>query len=189
MGIVSFGRIGQAIAARALPFGVDLVVYDPYVDDAAVAAAGARRVDKDELLAVSDVLVLQVPMTTETRHFLGPAEFAAVKPGVLVINTGRGPTVDNAALYAAILSGRVAGAGLDDPEEEPAKRAQWSPADNPLFSLPNVIVTPHAAYYSEESIRAAREIAASEVRRVLTGERPLNPVNRVALLDALHAPR
>jgi D-3-phosphoglycerate dehydrogenase len=75
----------------------------------------------------------------------------------------------------------VAGAGLDDPEEEPAKRAAWDPEDNPLFSLENVIVTPHAAYYSEQSIRLAREIAASEVRRVLTGERPLNPVNNVRL--------
>ncbi len=188
MGIVSFGRIGQAIAERARPFGVEMVVHDPYVDEAAIRAAGARRVDKAGLLAVSDVIVMQVPMTAETRHFLGPAEFAAMKPGALVVNTGRGPTIDNRALYEALVAGRVAGAALDDPEEEPAKRAEWSPADNPLFSLPNVIVTPHAAYYSEESIRAAREIAASEVRRVLTGERPRNPVNAVALLDGLAAP-
>ena len=92
--------------------------------------------------------------------------------GAIVVNTGRGPTIDNKALYDALVSGRVAGAGLDDPEEEPAKRADWSAADNPLFSLPNVIVTPHAAYYSEESIRLARETAASEVARVLTGETP-----------------
>lgn len=187
VGIVSFGRIGQAIAERARAFGVELVVFDPYVDEAVVAAAGARRVDKAELLAVSDVLMMQVPMTAETRHFLGPAEFAAVKPGVIVINTGRGPTVDNRALHDALVSGRVAAAGLDDPEEEPAKRAAWTPADNPLFALPNVVVTPHAAYYSEESIRAARTIAASEVRRVLTGERPLNPVNAVSLLSRLPA--
>ena len=76
-------------------------------------------------------------------------------------------------------------AGLDDPEEEPAKRAHWDPADNPLFTLPNVLVTPHAAYYSEESIRSAREIAADEVARVLTGRRPNNPVNAVDLLDRL----
>lgn len=187
VGIVSFGRIGQAIADRAKPFGVEIVVFDPYVDDGVVAASGARRVDKAELLAVSDVLMMQVPMTAETRHFLGPAEFAAVKPGVIVINTGRGPTIDNQALHAALLSGRVAAAGLDDPEEEPAKRAHWSPADNPLFALPNVIVTPHAAYYSEESIRAARTIAASEVARVLQGIRPLNPVNTVSLLERLPA--
>lgn len=185
MGIVSFGRIGQAIAERAKPFGVEILVYDPYVDAATLARFGVRQVDKEALLAHSDIIVMQVPMTSETHHFLGEKELAAIKPGMLLINTGRGPTIDNKALHAALLSGRVGAAGLDDPEEEPAKRASWNPADNPLFSLPNVIVTPHAAYYSEESIRAAREIAASEVRRVLTGHRPLNPVNSVDFLKTL----
>ena len=118
-------------------------------------------------------------MTEETRHFLGPDEFAKMRPGAIVVNTGRGPTVDNNALYEALVSGHLAGAGLDDLEEEPAKRAAWSTHDNPLFSLPNVIITPHSAYYSEESIRIARETAANEVARVLTGERPRNPVNCV----------
>jgi D-3-phosphoglycerate dehydrogenase len=185
MGIVSFGKIGQAIADRAKPFGVEIVVHDPYVDPAALARHGVRQVDKDTLLGISDVLVMQVPMTRETHHFLGESEFARVKPGVLIVNTGRGPTINNKALHAALVSGRVAAAGLDDPEEEPAKRVGWKPDGNPLFALPNVVVTPHAAYYSEQSIRAAREIAASEVRRVLTGTMPLNPVNRVALLDRL----
>jgi D-3-phosphoglycerate dehydrogenase len=122
---------------------------------------------------------MQVPMTADTRHFLGPREFAIAKPGAIIVNTGRGPTIDNRALYDALVSGKVAGAGIDDPEEEPAKRASWNAAENPLFSLPNVIVTPHAAYYSEESIRLARETAASEVARVLTGQSPRNPVNAV----------
>jgi D-3-phosphoglycerate dehydrogenase / 2-oxoglutarate reductase len=178
-GIVSFGKIGRAIAARAKAFGVDLLVYDPFIPDGAAAAHDAVRVGKDELLARSDVIFMQVPMTIETRHFLGAREFAIVKPGTIVVNTGRGPTIDNQALYDALVSGKVSAAGLDDPEEEPAKRASWSAAQNPLFSLPNVIVTPHAAYYSEQSIRLARETAASEVARVLTGQSPRNPVNNV----------
>jgi D-3-phosphoglycerate dehydrogenase len=180
MGIVSFGQIGRAIAARALSFGVKLVVYDPYIEADAVTRIGGEIVEKDELLRRSDFVMMQVPMTEETRHFLGPREFEIVKPGALVVNTGRGPTIDNAALYAALVSGRVAGAALDDPEEEPAKRASWSPSGNPLFSLPNVIVTPHVAYYSEESIELARKIASQEVARVLTGGEPNNPVNQIS---------
>jgi D-3-phosphoglycerate dehydrogenase len=185
MGIVSFGKIGQAIAARAQAFGVAVVVYDPYLPPEQVRAAGAEPLSKDDLLGRADVVMMQVPMTPQTRHFLGAAEFAQMRPGVIVVNTGRGPTIDNRALYQAIVAGRVAGAGLDDPEEEPAKRASWDPKDNPLFSLPNVIVTPHSAYYSEESIRLARQTAASEVARVLTGQRPHNPVNAIGSAPTL----
>ncbi|QWN35878.1 C-terminal binding protein [Cobetia sp. 4B] len=180
VGIVSFGAIGQAIAQRAKAFGAQVITHDPYVDSATIAAHQVAAVDKGALLAESDVVMMQVPMTTETRHFLSEEEFRSMKPNALVVCTGRGPTIDNRALYKALSEGWIAGAGLDDPEEEPAKRKHWSPNDNPLFSLPNVIVTPHAAYYSEESLRAARTIAAQEVARMLTDQAPLNPVNTPA---------
>lgn len=179
MGVVSFGKIGQAIAVRAKAFGVKVVVYDPFLPEETAQKHGVDLVSKDALLAQSDYLLMQAPMTPETRHFLSDAEFAAMKPGAIVVNTGRGPTIDNKALFRALTEGTLMAAGLDDPEEEPAKRLHWDPADNPLFSLPNVLVTPHAAYYSEESIRAAREGAASQVARVLTGQDPVYPVNAV----------
>jgi D-3-phosphoglycerate dehydrogenase len=181
MGIVSFGKIGQAICERARSFGVHLLTYDPYLPAGFAESRGVQSVSKNEILEQSDFLVMQVPMNDDTHHFLSDEEFARMKTGAFVINTGRGPTIDNAALYRALKAGKIAGAGLDDPEEEPAKRVQWKPSDNPLFSLPNVLVTPHTAYYSEESIRTARETAASEVARVINGEPPLNPVNAEAL--------
>ncbi len=177
MGIVSLGRIGQAIARRAKPFGVRVIAYDPYLDASVARDLGVELVDKDTLVSQSNYILMQAPMTPETRHFLSDAEFAAMPPGAILVNTGRGPTVDNKALYRALTEGTLAGAGLDDPEEEPAKRAKWDPADNPIFSLSNVIVTPHVAYYSEESIQQARETAASEVARALRGERPKNLLN------------
>lgn len=181
VGIVSFGKIGQAIARRAKAFEVNVIAYDPFLPKEVADAAGVHLVGKEELLRAADHILMQAPMTPETRHFLSDAEFAMMKPGAILVNTGRGPTVDNKALYRALTEGPLAAAGLDDPEEEPAKRATWDPADNPIFSLPNVVVTPHAAYYSEESILAARETAASEVARVLTGLTPRYPVNADAL--------
>lgn len=181
MGVVSFGKIGQAIAARAQAFGVNVIAFDPFLSAEVAAQHNAELVSKADLLARSDYILMQAPMTPETRHFLSDAEFAAMKPGAILVNTGRGPTVDNKALHRALTEGHIAAAGLDDPEEEPAKRANWSPDDNPIFTLPNVLVTPHAAYYSEESIRAARVIAATQVAKVLTGQEPDYTVNADAL--------
>ena len=132
MGIVSFGKIGQAIAERARAFGVQVVAYDPYLAAKRSSALGASsRSPRTSCLSRSHVVMMQVPMTAETRHFLGPAEFARMRPGAIVVNTGRGPTIDNKALYDALASGHLAGAGLDDPEEEPAKRADMESAGQP----------------------------------------------------------
>ena len=105
----------------------------------------------------------------------------------MLINSARGPIVEDAALYRALKEGWIAGAGLDDIEEGPAKQRDWKPT-NALFSLDNVIITPHAAYYSEEAIRTVRDFAAREVARVLTGKPPLSPVN-AAQLAMVRPPR
>jgi D-3-phosphoglycerate dehydrogenase / 2-oxoglutarate reductase len=187
MGVVSFGRIGRAIAERGKAFGLRIIVYDPYVGDEVLAAHGAERVDRDTIIAHSDYLMMQVPMTAETHHFLGEAELRRMKRGAIIINTGRGPTIDNVALARALRDNRIAAAGLDDLEEEPAKQRTWVPAGNPLMAFDKVLITPHSAYYSEESIRLAREVAAREVLRVLTGQRPCNPVNKVRLADGSYS--
>ena len=181
MGIISLGKIGQAIVSRVQAFGVDVIAYDPYLAAEVAAELGVELVSKADLLARSDYILMQAPMTPDTHHFLSDAEFAAMKPGTILVNTGRGPTVDNKALYRALSEGHLAAVGLDDLEEEPAKRASWTPGDNPIFTLPNVLVTPHSAYYSEESIRAARVTAATQVAKVLTGRKPDYTVNAEAL--------
>ena len=176
IGLLSFGAIARAIGARATGFGMRVITHDPYVSDADIAAHGATPVSFDQLLEQSDYLVVQAPLTQETQHLIGEAELRRMKPTAFLINTARGPIVSDEALYRGLREGWIAGAGLDDIEEEPAKQRDWKP-DNPLFTLPNAVVTPHSAYYSEESIHTVRDFAAHEVVRVLTGQRPLSPVN------------
>lgn len=179
MGIVSFGRIGRAIAERGEALGLQVVAYDPFVDVAVFRAADVESVDREEIFRRSDFLMMQVPMTAETWHFAGEKELRSMPRNGILINTGRAQTVDNAALLKLLEEGHLAGAGLDDIEEEPAKQKNWSPRGNPLFALSNVIITPHAAYYSEESIQLARKTAAEEVVRVLQGQRPRFAVNSI----------
>ena len=120
--------------------------------------------------------MIQAPLTRDTRNLIGEVQLRRMKPSAVLINTARGPIVNDNALYRALKEGWIAGAGLDDIEEEPAKQRDWKPT-NPLFSLDNVAITPHAAYYSEESIHTVRDFAAQEVVRVLSGHQPLSPVN------------
>ncbi len=137
----------------------------------------------DELIEQADYLVVQGPLTKETHHLIGEEELRRMKRTSFLINTARGPIVSDAALYRALSEGWIAGAGLDDIEEEPAKRLNWKPV-NPLFTLPNAVITPHAAYYSQEAIAAVRDFAAHEVVRVLTGQQPISPVNAEELASA-----
>jgi hypothetical protein len=143
-------------------------------------------VSLEELLDQADYLVIQAPLTKETHHLIGESELRRMKPTAILINTARGPIVSDQALYQALSKGWIAGAGLDDIEEEPAKQRDWAPA-NPLFGLDNVIITPHAAYYSEEAIHTVRDFAASEVVRVLTGQPPLSAVNAAQVASTRRA--
>jgi D-3-phosphoglycerate dehydrogenase / 2-oxoglutarate reductase len=176
LGLLSFGAIAQAIGRRAAGFGLRLIASDPYMPAADITARGAAPVTLEELLEQSDYLVIQAPLTKETHHLIGEPELRRMKRTAVLVNTARGPIVSDKALYRALSENWIAGAGLDDIEEEPAKQRGWTPA-NPLFGLDNVIITPHAAYYSEEAIHTVREFAAREVVRVLAGQKPLSPVN------------
>jgi D-3-phosphoglycerate dehydrogenase / 2-oxoglutarate reductase len=176
LGIVGLGNLGRAIAERAHAFGLELVAYDPYVDAASASRSGATLVPFEELLETSDYVVIQAPLTAETHALFDRDAIGRMKRGAVLVNTARGPIVDGAALRDALSEGRLAGAALDDLPEEPAKRREWRP-DDPLLGLPNCLVTPHVAYYSDDSIRYARTFAAEEVVRVLRGEPPRSPVN------------
>jgi D-3-phosphoglycerate dehydrogenase len=184
-GLLAFGSIARSIAEKVRAFGVELWAHDPFQADEDLIARGVRPVTFDELIEGSDYLVIQSPLTAETRGLFDEDMLQRMKRSAILVNTARGPIVDDEALYLALTQGWIAGAALDDLEEEPAKQRSWKP-DNPLFALDNVIITPHAAYYSEQSIRIVREIASNEVVRVLTGQRPLSPVNIVGIEPELH---
>jgi D-3-phosphoglycerate dehydrogenase len=174
VGIIGLGRIGQVLARKVRGLGMDLVAYDPFLDDAAVSALGARPLTLDELLATSDYVSIHTPLTPETRHLIGAAELARMKPTACLINVARGGVVDQAALVAALGEGRLAGAGVDVFEAEPL------PLDDPLLALDNVILSPHAAHHSLESMNELRGRVIADVAAVLAGEDPHFPVNTVA---------
>ena len=181
VGLYSFGAIAREVARRMKGFGVkNIIACDPYADKKEAVAEGVTLVSFEELLTRSDYLVIQAPLTDETRGRFSEAELRRMKKGSILVNTARGPIVRDQDLYRVLRDGWLSGAGLDDIEEEPAKRAHWKPT-NPLFSLDNVIITPHAAYYSEQSIQIVRRFASEEAVRVLKGDPPLSPVNKVAM--------
>ena len=187
VGLFSFGAIAKEVARRMKGFGVKAVIAcDPYADEKDADAEGVRLVPFEEMLTKSDYLVIQAPLTAETRGRFGEAELRRMKKGAILVNTARGPIVKDEDLYRVISDGWLGGAGLDDIEEEPAKRVNWKPT-NPLFGLENVIITPHAAYYSEQSIQIVRRFASEEAVRVLQGKAPRSPVNEFAMPIGLSA--
>lgn len=171
LGIVGFGRIGRSIVLKAKAFGLTVNVYSPRTDPELIQRRGAEKVSFPELLATSDFITIHAPLTPETQHMFSDAEFRAMKPTAFLINTARGGIVDTAALTTAITNGEIAGAGVDVLETEPPQPHEA------LLSLDNVIVTPHAAFISEESILELQISAAACVVQVLTGQLPESVVN------------
>lgn len=171
LAIIGFGKIGRTLARKAAALDLQLVAHDPWVADGDIRAAGAEPASLDEALARADFLSLHTPLTEETQHLLNAERLARIKPGAFVINTARGALIDQEALLAALQSGRVSGAGLDVfvPEHLPAGHA--------LLAQPNVIATPHTAFYSEESVLELERLAAQNVADILSGKRPADVVN------------
>lgn len=166
VGIVGFGRIGQAVGRRLKPFGPRIIVNDPYLDPGIGTEVGVELVSLDELAAQSDIITLHCPLTDETRHLVDAAFLQKVKPSATLVNTARGGIIDMDAIATALSEGRLAAAGLDVVVPEPL------PLDSPLYQLPNVILTPHAAYYSERSRVQVRDDALNAALSVLRGMFP-----------------
>jgi D-3-phosphoglycerate dehydrogenase / 2-oxoglutarate reductase len=174
LGLVGFGHIPQVLAPKAQAFGLKVIAADPYVADEKLAALGVERVEFDELLTAADYISIHAPLTDETHHLFNADVFRRMKPEALLVNTARGPLVDVAALAEALDRNQLAGAALDVLPEEPP------PGGSPLFNRDDVILTPHAAFYSEEALLDLQTKAAEDVARVLSGEPPRYPVNVVA---------
>ncbi len=184
LGIMGYGRNGRALARRARPFELDIVVFDPYITAANYPAdERPELVSLEGLLRSSDLISVHTPLTDETRHILGAEQFKMMKPTAYLVNTGRGPVIDEAALVEALTSGEIAGAGLDVYEVEPL------PADHPLFGLPNVVLTSHAAFYSEGSIEELQRRTAQNVALALQGKIPTNVTNQEVLKNTSLQPQ
>jgi len=174
LGLVGFGRIPQLVAPKAKAFGLKVVTHDPYVSQEITTAAGVETVDFAELLNVSDYVSIHTPLVPETAGLFSAEAFRQMKPTAYLINTARGPIVDEVALAQALEAGQLAGAALDVLSQEP-------PTASPLLGRSNVILTPHMSFYSVESLVELQNKAAEEVVCVLTGRVPRNPVNPEAL--------
>lgn len=170
VGIVGLGRIGVLVAQRLSSFGVQLISYDPYVQPARAAQLGVRMVTLDELLAESDFITVHLPKTPETIGLIGDLELHKTKPTVHIINAARGGIVDETALYQALVDRRVAGAGIDVYAKEPC-------TDSPLFTLENVVATPHLGASTDEAQEKAGISVARSVRLALAGELVPDAVN------------
>ena len=171
VGIVGLGNIGSALARRLAAFEISVIAHDPYVEDAHFKALGVERVPLETLAERSDYVSVHALLNAETRHLISAPFLRRMKPTALLINTARGPVVDEGALAQALTQKWLAGAALDVWEQEPVAK------DNPLLRMDNVIATPHAAFYSSSAVARVPRRCGEEVARILTGRRPLNVIN------------
>jgi len=170
LGLIGFGNIPRALAPKAKAFGLRVVAHDPYVSREALAGAGVEGMSLDDLLPVADFVSVHAPLTPATRGLFNSQLFGKMKKGALLINTARGPLVDEDALITALDSGQLGGAALDVLATEPP------PASSKLIGRDNVILTPHTGFYSVEALNELQTKCASDVARVLCGEAPVYPV-------------
>jgi D-3-phosphoglycerate dehydrogenase / 2-oxoglutarate reductase len=170
LGLIGFGNIPRMLAPKAKAFGLAVLSHDPYVPAQVFAAAAVEAVSFDDLLARGDFISVHAPLLPTTRGLMNAAAFAKMKKGAFLINTARGPLVDEPALVAALDTGHLGGAALDVVTCEPLS------SDSPLLHRDNVILTPHAAFYSVEALEELQMKCASDVARVLSGEAPVYPV-------------
>ena len=169
LGIAGYGKIGRTLARKAMALGLKVIVFDPYLD--LPKDGPVEQVEFDELLRRSHYISMHVPSTPETRHLFNREAFGKMNPQALVINTARGDLIDEEALLEALDAGEIAGAALDVLSQEPPD------PDHPLIRHPKVLATPHAAFYSEESLLELQRTAAAQMRDVFLGKRPEYVVN------------
>jgi glyoxylate reductase len=170
LGIIGLGRIGQAVARRAKGFDMDILYHNRSRKEEAERELGARYMDLDELLETADFVTIHTPLTDETHHLIGPAELGKMKSEAVLVNTSRGPVVDEGALADALAEGLIFAAGLDVYEEEPKVHPK-------LLELENVVLAPHIGSGSIETRNKMASLAAENLVAVLRGEEPKTPVN------------
>jgi D-3-phosphoglycerate dehydrogenase len=171
LGLIGFGHIPRLVAPKAQAFGIKVVAYDPFAKPDVFKAANVESVDLDALLKTSDYVSVHAPLLPATRGMMNAAAFAKMKKGAYIVNTARGPLIDEPALIAALDSGQIGGAGLDVVAAEPLAK------DSPLLGRDNVIISPHTAFYSIEALNELQTKCATDVARVLSGEKAVYPIS------------
>jgi D-3-phosphoglycerate dehydrogenase len=178
LGLAGFGRIGRAVAQRAVPFGLSIIAYRPRNRDGYARSGEVEFVSFPELLKRSDYLSIHLPATPETTNLFNGSVFTRMKHGAVLINTARGSLIHTADLFQALKTGTIAAAGIDVWQNEPL------PPGDPLANHPRVIATPHAAFYSDESLVELQTTAAGQAAALLTGHEPQNIVNPAVLTQS-----